>query len=187
MTLLNYWHYISFAVILLIFIVGIISSLKQKTTKIMSAMIFTTFLISILLTVFSVIIVDKYTKKVGLYKVKSKRLLSTEQIIYTGIVKNEGDFPIGKVKFEIKLVNKGHAIGNVKGGDFYQTSDFLGLFSSSKKGSAGSAPESKPQTITKTFVVAKKLQPGTAQSFRVYFKFPGYFRSVSFFTKVKGR
>jgi hypothetical protein len=125
-------------------------------------------------------VVDKYTKKVGLYKLKNKRLLSTEQIIYTGIVKNEGNHKIGEVIFEIKLVNKGHATGNVKGGNFYKTSGFWDFFGGSNK-------MYKPQSITKEFVVAKNLKPGDAKSFRVYFKYPPYFRSVADFAEVSGR
>ena len=67
---------------------------------------------------FSVIVVDKYTKVVTLHKLKNKCLLSTEQIVYTGIVRNEGKHKIGRVTFELKLVNRGHATGNVKGGSF---------------------------------------------------------------------
>ena len=47
--------------------------------------------------------------------------------------------------------------------------------------------KSKPQSITKEFIVAKNLKPGTAEPFRVYFDFPPYFRSVSQFTEVSGK
>jgi len=137
-------------------------------------------LISLFLAVFSVIVVDKYTKKVKLYKMDNKRLLSTEQIIYTGIVKNEGNYEIGEVTFEIKLVNKGHATGNVKGGNFYKASGFLDFFS------GGYDLNFKPQSLTKEFVVATNLRPGEAKAFRVYFDYPPYFRSTSQFAKVYG-
>ena len=48
--------------------------------------------------------------------------------MYTGIVKNEGKHEIGEVTIEIKLVNKGHATGNVKGGNFYKPSGFFEFF-----------------------------------------------------------
>lgn len=180
MTLLNYWHFIVFSLILLMFGAGIYSALKQEKTKIKIGMALSVTLISIFLAVFSVIVVDKYTKKVELYKLKNKRLLSTEQIIYTGIVKNTGNHKIGKVTFEIKLVNKGHATGNVKGGNFYKSSGFFDFFS------GGLNMKHKPQSITKEFVVARNLKPGAAQSFRVYFRYPPYFRSTSQFSKVWG-
>ena len=144
-------------------------------------MLFSVTLISALLAGFSVVVVDKYTKKVTLAKLKNKRLLSTEQIIYTGVVKNEGEFPIGKVKLEIKLVNKGHATGNVKGGNFYKSTGFFDFFSSGL-----GIDKSKPQTVTKVFVVATKLKAGESRPFRLHFRYPPYFHSTAQFTKVWG-
>ncbi len=180
MTLLNYWHYIVLAVIFLLFIGGIVSALKQEKKSLILPMLFSTTLISLFLGFFSIFVVDKYTKEVKLYKLKNKRLLSIEKIIYTGIVKNEGKHKIGEVTFEIKLVNKGHATGNVKGGNFFKSSGFFDMFSGSD------SRKYKPQSITKTFIVAKNLKPGAAKSFRVHFPFPGYFRSVADFAKVEG-
>jgi len=178
---LNYWHFIVFGVIFIIFILGAISSLRQESDKMKYSMLFSVTLITLFLAVFSVVVVDKYTKRVTLHKLKNKRLLSTEQIIYSGIVKNDGKFPIGEVTFEIKLVNKGHATGNVKGGNFYKSSGFMEFFT----GGFGMGP-SKPQSIVKEFVVARNLKPGEAKAFRVYFKYPPYFRSVAHFAKVYG-
>jgi len=179
MTLFNYWHYFVLFIVFLIFVSGIVTALKQNKRKLVVPMLISTLLVTSLLAVFSVLIVDKYTKVVKLYKVKNKRLLSTEQIIYTGFVKNDGKYTIGKVTFEVKLVNKGHATGNVKGGNFYKPSGFLDFFS-------GSGKAYKPQTVVKEFVVATNLKPGTAKSFRVHFKYPPYFRSVADFKKVSG-
>ncbi len=179
MTLLNYWHYSVLGIIFIIFILGIIVSLKQKK-KLVIPMIISVTLISILIAGFSIVVVDKYTKIVKLYKMKNKRLLSIEKIVYTGIVKNEGNHEIGEVTFEIKLVNKGHVTGNIKGSNFYRTSGFMEFFGE------GANVLHKPQTVTKEFIVARNLKPGEAKSFRVYFDFPPYFRSVSQFSKVYG-
>ena len=180
MTLLNYWHFITFGIIFLFFLAGAVGALKQENAKIKAGMFISVLVVSILTAGFSVVVVDKYTKVVKLYKLKNKRLLSTEQIIYTGIVKNEGKHKIGKVTFELKLVNKGHATGNVKGGNFYKASGFLDFFT------GGFNMQHKPQTLTKEFVVATNLKAGAAQSFRVYFRYPPYFRSTSQFAKVWG-
>jgi len=180
MTLLNIWHFIVFGVILVIFIGGIIASFKQKNFKMQLSMLFSVTLISLFLAIFSVFVVDKYTKKVSLYKVKNKRLLSVEKIIYTGFVKNTGNYPIGKVTFSVKLVNKGHATGNVKGGNFYKPSGFLSFFTE------GLNMKTRPQTVEKEFIIAKNLKPGQAKAFRVYFDYPPYFSSTAQFTKVWG-
>jgi len=178
MTLLNYVHYAILAILALLFLLGVISSLRQSDKKMMVSMLISTAVISLFLAVFSVIVVDKYTKKATLHKLKNKRLLNLEKIVYTGIVKNEGKFAIGKVRVEIKLVNKGHATGNVKGGNFYKPSGFLDFFS------GGFKRDYKPQTITKEVIVAKNLKPGEIKRFRFYFDYPGYFRNVAQFTKV---
>jgi hypothetical protein len=180
MTLLNYWHYIAFGVIFLFLIAGIISSFRQENPKMRYSMLFSVILINAFFVVFSVVLIDKYTKKVGLYKLHNKRILSIEKIVYTGIVKNEGKFPIGKVLLEIKLVNRGHATGNVKGGSFYKSSGFFDFFSEGLN-----KLKYKPQTVIKEFVVAKNLKAGNAKAFRVYFDYPPYFTSVAQFTKLK--
>lgn len=182
MTLLNYWHYIFLGISFLILLIGIISALKQESKKLVLPMLITSILVSALLAFFSIIVVDKYTKKVEIVKIKNKRILSTEKIIYSGVVKNTGNHKIGKVTIEIKLVNKGHATGNVKGGNFYKASGFFDFFS----GSAG-IDRSKPQSIKKTFIIATNLKAGAAKQFRVNFRYPGYFRSVADFVEVNGR
>ncbi|MEA3370098.1 MAG: DUF2393 family protein [Campylobacterota bacterium] len=183
MTLFNYWHFLVLSVIFLVFLLGVISAFRQEK-KLVVPMLISVTLITVLIGGFSIVVVDKYTKVVKLYKMKNKRLLSTEQIVYTGIVKNEGSHKIGKVTFEIKIVNKGHATGNVKGGNFYKASGFAGFFENVF--SSGSSRENKIQSLKKEFVVARNLKPGAAKSFRVYFDFPPHFRSMSQFAKVTG-
>ena len=179
-TLFNVWHYVVFAIIALIFVGGIIAALQQKKSSIKISMLFSITLISVFLAVFSVFVVDKYTKKVELSKLKNKRILSIEKIVYSGIVKNVGKYPVGKVVLNIKLVNKGHATGNVKGGNFYKPSGFFEFLGSA----VGDKKKNKPQAIEKEFVIAKNLKPGQAKPFRVYFRYPPYFRSTAQFTKV---
>jgi len=128
MTLFNYWHYISLAIVFLIFVLGVVSALRQEKKKLVVPMLISVSVISVFLAFFSLVVVDKYTKKVELFKLKNKRLLSTEQNVYSGIVKNTGNHTIGEVTFEIKLVNKGRATGNVKGGNFYKPSGFSDFF-----------------------------------------------------------
>jgi len=178
-TLFNEWHYITLGILLLILVGGIAVALKDDNAKIRSQIIFSTLLITSVMAGFGMFVVDKYTKKVKLYKMENKRNLSTEQIMYSGVVKNEGNYEIGEVIFEIKLVNKGHSSGNVKGGSFYKPSGFFDFFSGETISSG-----SKPQQVTHEFVVAKNLKPGESKEFRVYFDYPPYFRGVTHFAKV---
>jgi hypothetical protein len=177
-TLFNYLHFTVLGVLFLIFLIGVYFSFKQKP-KLIVPMIISITLISVLIAGFSIVVIDKYTKVAKLYKLENKRILSIEKIIYTGIIKNEGNHEIGEVVFEIKLVNKGHATGNVKGGSFFSPSGFSDFFS----GGAGLL-YNKPQQIIKEFVVAKNLKPGEAKAFRVNFDYPPYFKNVSHFSKL---
>lgn len=180
-TLFNVWHYLVLFIILAILVAGIVIALKQPQKKLVFPVIISVVLICTLLAGFSLVAVDKYTKVVKLYKMKNKRLLSIEKIVYSGIVKNEGSYEIGEVTFEIKIVNKGHVIGKAQGANFFEASGFFDFFSG-----GANILYNKPQTIVKEFVVAKNLKPGKAKSFRVYFDYPSYFSSVSHFGKVHG-
>ena len=179
-TLFNYWHYIVLSIISLIFIGGVVVAFKQNNKKLRLQIIFSSFLIFVLMVGFSVVAVDKYTKDVQLYKLENRRILSIEKIVYSGIVKNEGSHEVGEVVFEIKLVNKGHVTGNVKAGSFFSPSGFFDFFGSG----FGLDRLHKPQQIKQEFVVARNLKPGEAKEFKVYFDYPPYFRSVSHFTKI---
>ena len=119
------------------------------------------------------------SQKVVLSNIENHRILSLEKIVYTGVVKNVGNYKIGEVTFEVKIVNKAHVSGNVKAGSFYKPSGFAEFFG------GGMNMLYKPQTITKTFVVAKNLEPGKAKEFRVMFDYPPYFEQVSHFTNVR--
>lgn len=178
-TYLTLWHYLDIVIGILLFSAGAYAAFKQSEKKLILPMIFSVFLATVLIMGFSLAATDKYTKKVKLSNVENHRILSVEQIVYTGVVRNVGNYRIGEVTFEIKLVNRGHETGNVKAGSFYKPSGFSEFFG------GGMNILYKPQTITKTFVVAKNLDPGKAQSFRVVFGYPPYFEKVSQFTSVR--
>lgn len=179
MTELNYVHYITFFVIFLIFIFGIYKSLQQTKVSLKTSMLFTVTLISAFLAVFSVFVVDKYTKSAKLIKINNKRILGIEKIVYTGIVQNTGNFTVGEAVLEIKLVNRGHATGNVKGGNFYKATGFFQFFTEGL-----GIEKDKPQTIVQKFIIAKKLEAGKSKRFRVYFDYPPYFSSVADFVTL---
>lgn len=179
-TYFTIWHWASIIVLLLLLLLLIIASAKEKNQKTMISMIFSSFLVLVTVGIFLIMALDKYTKVATLYGVKNTRILRNETIVFTGFVKNKGNYKIGNINLEVKLVNKGHVTGNVKGGSFYKPSgplDFLTSLGGNKK-------SFKPQTIIKTFTVATDIQPGKATSFKVRMKYPPYFKSVSYFTTI---
>lgn len=181
-TLFNVWHYALLSIVFIIFALGIWAAIQQKDNKkLFLPMIISAVLVSSLLGGLSIVIVDKYTKKAKLSKLKNRRLLNLEKIAYSGMVTNTGNYTIGRVFFEIKLVNKAHSASNVKAGSFFQASGFFDFFS------GGANILYKPQTITKEFVVAKNLKPGQSKPFKVYFDYPPYFKNTAQFASVSGR
>lgn len=179
-TLFNIWHYVVLGIIFIFFVAGIATSLRQEK-KLVLPMAFSVTLVSTVIAFFSLFVVDKYTKSVELYKLKNKRILSIEKIIYSGVVKNTGNYPIGEVTVKIKLVSKGSLSKNLDAESFYKPSGFFEFFSFDKKESK------KSSVIEEEFVVATNLKPGQAKSFRVYFDYPPHFRNVSEFATVDGR
>jgi len=179
-TYFTIWHWVTVGVIIALFILLIIVSLKEKNHKTMLSMIFASFLVLVTAGAFILMALDKYTKVATIYGVKNTRILRNETIVFTGYVKNKGNYTIGHVDLEIKLVNKGHVTGNVKGGNFYKPSgifDFLTSF-------GGKVKSYKPQKVINSYVVAKNLEPGKAVFFRVQMPYPPYFKYVSEFTTI---
>ena len=173
----NVWHFFVIFIVIVIIIAGIYYAAVQPNKKIKIPIAFSVVITSLLFGFIFLLVVDKYTKVVTLSKVENKRLLNTEEIIYTGIVKNDGNFAIGEVIFEIKLVNRGHGRISMEPGSFFQVRNLLDFF-----GMGGGADVLyKPQSIKKRFVVARNLPPNSIERFQVKFDYPAYFSNVTQF------
>lgn len=178
-TLFNFWHYLALFISLLIFIGGVVLAFQEEGFKYRIQVVLAFVLISIFVAVFSIYAVDMYTKKAKLYRLDSKRVLSSEKIMFTGVIKNEGNYEIGEVTLEIKLVNRGDVAGSVKTGEFFKQGSLLDYFSYSNL-----HRDAKPQHITQESVVAKNLKPGESTDFTIYLEYPPYFSGASHFSKV---
>ncbi len=180
MTYLTIVHYLVLGIIALLFVLSVILSLKEKNLKIRHSMILASFVAMSVLAGFLMFAIDKYTKKAQIRGLKNTRLLMNEAIVYSGYAYNVGKYTIGKIKLEIKLVNRGHVTGNVKGGNFYKPSglaDFFGGGDTAKR-------KNRPQSIIRTFTVAKNLKPGKAKYFSVKMPYPPYFEYTADYTRV---
>lgn len=173
-TVLNIWHYIFLAIAFSIFVGGVIIANKNDNSKLKYQIIFSFFLLSGIIAIFSIFVVDQYTKEAKVHRLENKRNLYTEKIMYSGIVRNEGNYEIGEVTFEIKLVNGKKSGSNFKEGDFFKPNSFFNFFS-------GSSDSNKPQQVSQEFVIAKNLKPKESREFIVYLDYPPYFERVSDF------
>lgn len=179
-TYFTIWHWGAVFTLLFIFLLLVIASTKEKKQKTMISMIFASFLVLVTTGVFVLMALDKYTKIATIYGQENTRILRNETIVFTGYVKNKGDYTIGEVELTVKLVNKGHVTGNVKGGSFYKPSGILDFFASFGDDSR----TFKPQKIENKYIVAENLEPGKAVFYRVEMKYPPYFKHVSEFTSI---
>lgn len=177
-TYFTVWHYLAVIVSFLLFVLLVILSLRQVKRNVVISMIFSSFLVMSLVAVFLIMALDKYTKKAEINNLDNRRMLMSEKIVYTGYVTNVGDYTIGEVTVEFKIVNRGHVTGNVKGGNFFKPSGFFDFFSGS------SAREYRPQKLVETVVVAKNLEPGKSQFFNVTLDYPPYFEQVAHFQRL---
>jgi hypothetical protein len=179
-TYFTFWHWSALITLGIIFLLLVLLSLKEKNQKNILSMIFASFLVISTASVFVVMAIDKYTKKAILYGVENTRILRNETIVYTGYVKNKGDYQIGKITLTVKLVNRGHVTGNVKAGSFYKPSGFFDFLTSI----GDDSKNHKPQKVEVDFVVAENIEPGKAKFFRVEMPYPPYFKHVADFTSI---
>ena len=168
-------HWMTLAIILAIATVMLVLSLRLKGQVRLIAVI-VIVLISSMFSFVSVISLDKSTKKSTITKLTNKRVLRTEEILFSGYVVNQGEYTIGKSVFSIKLINRGKATGRVKGSDFYRTNSIFGDLFTNKK----DKKKDRPNSLSYDFVIAKGLEAGQRQRFTVRLKFPSYFRDVDF-------
>ncbi|MDD5717507.1 MAG: DUF2393 family protein [Sulfuricurvum sp.] len=176
-TYLTIWHYAALLIGVIVFLLTVVLAFNEKRASTRNSIIISSIAVNLLLAFIIMMALDKYTKKAVVYNFSNYRLLQTEQIVFTGVVKNAGDYTIGRVELEIKLVNKGHATGNVKGTNFYKASGLGDMFGETIR-------EYQPQTLIETPIIAENLEPGETRRFRVAFPYPPYFKGVTEFTRI---
>ncbi len=174
-------HWLTFAVLGMAFVGMITFSLMRLKGQVQYVTIGVAVVFGLILSYISLIALDKKTKKSTLYKLENKRVLRTEEMIFTGYVINSGYHKIANVEMEIKLINLGKATGRVRGTDFYRTNSLFGDLFKSKSDKR----KSRPGTRTYTFDIAQNLEPEKRKKFKVRFKFPPYFKDVDFRITLK--
>ena len=166
MTYMTIIHWLVLLFFIALFILLVIISRKESRPNVFWSMIFASFLVTSTGAFFSMFVIDKYTKKAKLLSIENHRILRTEEIVFQGRIMNIGRFEIGRCKLSIKLINNPVESGKLNGGNIYKPSGF-DFFKPKKK--------EKPNTVERTFVVAKYLKPGEIQPFTVRMHYPPYF------------
>lgn len=175
---MGYFTILHILVLIILFVLLIllcVVALKETRKKVFWSMIFANFLVITMLAIFSMFVLDKYTKKARIEGLTQKRILRTESITFSGKIRNIGKFGIGTCKLEVKLVNNAVNAGNLKGSSVFKpTSGFE--FIKSK--------DDKPSTVVYDFVIAENLKPKELRNFSVLMPFPSYFSKTTTHNKL---
>lgn len=161
-------HWLTLIILLVIFVLICIIALKQTNRKILISMLFSNFLVIVMLSVFSMFVLDKYTKKARLENVTQKRILMSESLTLTGKIRNIGNFTISKCKLEVKLVSNALTGGDISGSSVFKPNSGLDFLFNDKK-------STRPTTIIQEFIIAKNFHKGELRNFSVSMKYPPYF------------
>ena len=162
-------HVITLVIFFLLFVALLILSLKETRKKVLFAMIFANFLVISTMAVFSMFVLDKYTKKARLEDVTQARVLINESFVISGRVRNIGKFGISKCFLHVKLVNNAIESGNLNGSTVYKPTTGLSFLTNKVEGDA------KKSTIIKDFLIAKNLKVDELRNFSASMRYPSYF------------
>jgi hypothetical protein len=167
-TFLTIWHYIVLISSFLTLVGSLYVIIVSADKKYKSTLILITITSLAMITYFVFNTIDKYTKKAEIRNLQKTAMLSSEKIVYSGFVKNIGDYTIGNVYITIELVNS-------TGGDISQISFFENRFFENffEFGSY------QPQSIEESHVVAQDLKPGGIKFFRISMTRPTYFKKTT--------
>ena len=165
------FHIIALIAFFLLFILLFVLSLKETRRKVFFSMLFANFLVVTMLSVFSMFVLDKYTKTARIEGLTHKRILRDESIVFSGKIRNTGPFGISTCKLEIKLVSNAINAKTLKGSSIFKPTSGLEFIDNDENG--------KPSTIKFTFVVASDLKKGELRNFSASMPYPAYFSKTS--------
>ncbi len=160
-------HWIAIIVIVILFSLFLFLTIQNQDGK--SSLlppILTNILVMSILAVFSIYVLDKYTKIARLENIVQKKILVNESFAISGQIRNIGNFQIGKCVLEVKISNNSIERTGTDSAIFVPKSAFDGLFNRDK--------ENVVET-TKEFVIAENLHKGEMRNFTVFMRYPPSF------------
>lgn len=166
-------HWIVAVVFLLLFLILSLLSLREKSTKSMLTMVFSSLLLTIAAGAISLVVLDKYTKKAKVLTYTTQQDLAHESVIVRGVVQNIGKYEIGYCKLEVRVSR------NMKGGR--RASSY---FTPTKSLDFMSSVGNKKSTITVEEKIVEDLAPGEKHKFFINVRFPTYFNDPKYNLKL---
>ncbi len=173
-------HIITLVIFFIIFIFLLVLSFKETRKKVLFAMIFSNFLVISTLALFSMFVLDKYTKKARLENVTDSRILISESLIISGRIRNIGRFGISKCFLHVKLVNNAIESGKLHSSALYKPSSGLEFLKKNDD-------DKQKSTIEKDFLIARNLRVRELRNFSASMRYPSYFKKTRLIYKVHCR
>ena len=174
MSPLTIWHYLLLAVLVLLFLIGLLVSLRTDSKY---SVLTTITLILVLIGAFTWKTINENVYVVEVSEVDQERYYQSEQIVFKGIVRNVGNFPVANVVATVKLINS-HGGVTGKQSIFTQPSVFAQIYE-------GDNPNFKRQTVAKEEMIADYLNPGKSKPFTIIMNYPSYFQHATFEVTAK--
>lgn len=176
MSPLTIWHYLLLAALGLLFIIGIIVSMRTNSKF---SILTTISLILLLIGAFTWKSINENVYRVEISNLDEERYYQSEQIVIKGTVRNVGNFPVANVVATVMLSNsRGGSGGNNQQSLFTQPSVFAELYK-------GDDPDFKTQNVVEEHVIAEYLNPGKSKSFTIMMDYPPHFKRASFDVTAK--
>lgn len=172
-------HILVLIAIFLLFMILCILSFRQYSGKMLTSMLFTITLVSLMLGLFAMLTLDKYTKKAKIVSFEHQRVLRSESIVFRGQVRNIGNFNIGSCKIEIKIINNPSPKDLSKNSMFQPRSGLGFLFDI-----FGKKDDKVTSVLTKKFKISGSLSPQQTQKFILTMPFPTHFKKPSIHQKL---
>ncbi len=167
-------HWIVVAIFVLIFLILLLLSLKEKNSKTFFSMVFSSFLVVSVGAIFSIFILDKYTKKAELLYYNHKIDFRTESVKVDGKIKNNGKFRIGYCNAIVRISNHPPRGSGTK--SFFKSNNSItDIFSSKPK---------KKNLIEEELLAITDLPPKQSKRFYVKLDYPTYFENPKFNVKI---
>ncbi len=165
-------HWIVSGIFLLLFLILALLSLREKNTKSILTMIFSSLLLTVAAAVISLIVLDKYTKKAKIITYTTQQDLAHESVIVRGILQNVGDYEIGYCTMEVRISQNPR---NGRPSSYFTPTKSLDFMTN---------VGNKKNSITVEEEVAKNLKPGEKKKFFISVRFPTYFESPRYHLKL---
>lgn len=165
------WHYTTVVIALILFALAIVLAFYTKRLLIQLSIIFIALIMISGGTFMAFKELEISTKKAELLNFHYNRILVSEQIAFSGVIRNSGDYPLAKVQLELIIKNTPAPGKGIFGGAPHAFNEAF-------------KTEKQVQELVYHYTVATDLAPKTSKQFSLMVDYPPYFDNASYSTHL---